>query len=70
MHLTPAERAAAEAYLARLTENVRDLAGRLERLRADLREPAPPPRLSVLSGVRPEHPIQDTSQSGVTNEES
>ncbi len=37
--LTPAERLAVEAYLARLTRNVRDLAGRLEGLRADLRQP-------------------------------
>jgi len=59
MRLTPAERVAVEAYLTRLTGNVRDLAGRLERLRADLRPP-------VLSGVRGEHPIQDTSRFGET----
>src|SRR5260370_558048 len=57
MRLTPAERVAVQAYLTRLTGNVHDLAGRLGRLRADLRPP-------VLSGVRGEHPMQHTSGFG------
>ncbi len=52
-HLTPAERVAVEEYLSRLTGNVRNLADRLEALRAGLRQPALPSRLPVLLNVRP-----------------
>src|SRR5215471_10161784 len=56
VNISVAERAAAEAYLDRLTRNVRDLAERLEMLKVDLRvadSPDPPPgRRAVSPGRR------------------
>lgn len=47
MNISVAERAEVEAYLDRLTRNVRDLAERLEALKIDLCGPASPDRPPV-----------------------
>ena len=54
MNISAAERAAAEAYLDRLARNIRDLAERLDVLKADLRGPASPARQSGQQAAAPD----------------
>ena len=54
MNISVAERAAVEAYLDRLTRNVRDLAERLEMLKTDLRVAASPDPRPGRRAVSPE----------------
>ncbi len=54
MNISAAERAVVEAYLDRLAGDVRDLAERLEMVRADLRAPASPARRSGQQAAAPD----------------
>lgn len=58
MRMTAAERAAAEAYLERLAYNVKDLAERLEALKADLRGPPFPAPQRGRQAVSPDRPAR------------
>ncbi len=55
MNISVAERAAVEAYLDGLARNARDLAERLEMLKAGLRVPPSPARLPGQQAVSFDH---------------